>query len=167
MRAEAGLSPTLRRLHRHSRSSLLVLGGSPAERVAVVRSLHEVSPVDPARFHHVDCRLEEDPLGLALRAWLGDRSAEDALAPMRGAEHGTLFLDRVGSLGAATQHLLLDLARRMQAPEPLDRAPFRLAAGDDETLLDHVERGRFSEALFDSLDKIRVDLAARLRRGAA
>ena len=74
------------------------------------------------------------------------------------------------SLSPETQRLLLLLACRMQCG-PLESrtgpGPFRLTVGSPEDLGEAVEERRFSGALYDFLDKIRIELAQVPKRGAA
>ena len=86
-----------------------------------------------------------------------DLAPED---PLLASEHGTFFLDAVGRLSRDTQRMLLTcLVSCMNVPEEHDR-PWvgRVVAGNGEHLMLAIEDGRFSEALFDSLDKVRVEL---------
>ena len=168
-RAETVLPEWLLQLHRHTRSSLLVLGGTPADRRAVVESLHSVSPVEPERLRTVHCGLEEEFLAKALQTWLAASPGTADPNPMGVCEHGTLHLEEVRRLSEPSQRLLLALAVRMQgaAGTPHKGGPFRLAAGDTDQLLVAVRERRFSRALFDFLDKIRIDLRWSAGRGAA
>ena len=158
----------LLRLHRHSLSNLLVLGGSGEQRLAVARAFHRASPLGRGAFVAVDCERDEVRLCRALQSWLVPECGQPG-APS-GLECGTLYLDPVGSLSATAQGLLLAFARRMQGG-PLEACPgpgpLRLAAGNAEDLDDAVDERRFSGALYDSLDKIRVAVGRLRGRGAA
>jgi DNA-binding NtrC family response regulator len=147
-----------------------VLGGTVEQREAVARAFHQSSPVRRGPFLSVDCAREEPRLSRALQSWLMPDGAGGDPNPLRESERGTLYLDAVGSLSAPTQRLLLILARRLQG-EPLTMGdgpgPFRLAAGSPEDLEEAVEQRRFSSALYDCLDKIRVGLGRLPRQGAA
>jgi len=156
-------------LHRHSRASLLVLGGSYAGRRAVVRAFHDASLARGGRLVELRCMHEEARLRRSLQSWLLAGAAGGELNPLRASEDGTLFLAGVHTLSEPTQRLLLVLARRVSGEvlEPGAVFPYRLAVGDAGELAGAVERGRFSAALFDCLDKIHVDLGGVRRRGAA
>jgi DNA-binding NtrC family response regulator len=118
-------------------------------------------------FVRIRCDREEEPIALGLRAWAAGTAPECGWNPLDAARSGTLFLDSVGSLTAATQRLLLDFARRLSGIGASDEAwPLRLAAGHPEDLGPAVAMGAFSAALYDCLDKIRIEVAPAAR-GAA
>lgn len=158
----------LLRLHRHSLANLVVLGGTEAERLAVAQAFHRASPLRCGAFLALDCAREESRLYRALQSWLAPEGAP--AGTQETVDCGTLFLDAVGCLSDPTQRLLLVLARRMQCG-PLESrtgpGPARLAVGSAEDLDEAVEERRFSGALYDCLDKIRVGLGQVARRGAA
>jgi DNA-binding NtrC family response regulator len=161
---------SLLRLHRHSLSNLVVLGGSDAQRVEIARAFHRASPARGGRFVALDCSHEEGRLGLALRQWLVPAGEAAGPNSLRACESGTLFLDHVESLSAEAQRLLLGVTRRVEegrveqggAPGPL-----RLAVGSAEDLADAVDERRFLGPLYDSLDKIQIRLGFMSWRGAA
>jgi DNA-binding NtrC family response regulator len=160
----------LLRLHRHSLSNLIVLGGTGAERLAVARAFHRASPLRGAPFLGLDCGGEEPRLRCALQIWLLPETGGPWANPLHDCECGTLFLDSVGCLSSATQRLLLLFARRLHGDRTGARdepGPCRLAVGSAEDLGGAVEERRFSPALYDCLDKIRIELAPVPKRGAA
>ncbi len=168
--ATAKFPARLLRLNRRCRASLLVLGGTRAQRVAVARAFHAASPLRSRPFLAVDCAREESRLARGLQAWLLPDAGALSVNPLRESEGGTLYLDSVGCLSPSTQRLLLVLARRLQAdaPEaPAEPTPYRLAIGNPEDLAEAVDERRFSEALLDCLDKIRVGLESVPGEGAA
>ena len=167
--AVAGLPAPLLRLHRHSRANVLVLGGTRTRRLAIARALHLRGPLAREAFLAVDCARDEARLARALENWLLAASNVEGGEPDPAGQAGTLFLDSVAELSSATQRLLLMLAHRLQG-QPADTAvngPARLMAGERAGLVRAAERGRFSGALLDHLDKIRVDLGHRRSRGVA
>jgi DNA-binding NtrC family response regulator len=155
-------------VHRNSLSSVLVLGGGSEQRRAVAQAFHRASPLGRSAFLVVDCAREEAWLCAALQHWLfADHDRPGAKVPV---ECGTIFLERVGSLSLHTQELLLELVRRLQRGPLESRSgwgPLRLAAANPEALDDAVAESRFSLALYDCLDKIRIELGPAPRRGAA
>lgn len=161
---------SLLRLHRHSLSNLVVLGGSEAQRLAAARAFHCASPARGGPFVALDCAREEARLRHALQLWLISDGAPAARNPLRECERGTLYLDAVEHLSDETQRLLLALTRRLeedrQGAGPAS-GPLRLAVGNVEDLAEAVEQRRFSSALYDGLDKIRVRLGRVPWRGAA
>jgi len=158
----------LLRLHRHSLSNLLVIGGTPEERLTVARTFHRTGPLGRCTFLAVDCGRDEARLCRALQYWL----VPDGTPPASSAEVGcgTLYLDSIGCLSVRAQDLLLRLARRLQCGPHETRSgpgPLRLAAANAGTLDDAVAERRFSGALYDCLDKIRVELGQTSQQGAA
>jgi DNA-binding NtrC family response regulator len=153
----------LLRLHRHSLTSLLVIGGLSDVRRAVAHAFHDEGPLRNGPFVHVDCRSDEPRLRSALRACLTGTTEGDA-NPLFAAWGGTLFLDAISALGAETQRLLLCALERtgLGGENGAETWPLRLGAGDDESLAAAVQAGRFLPALYDGLDKIRVDLSPEL-----
>jgi DNA-binding NtrC family response regulator len=170
-RAVAGGVPAallaLLALHRHSRSNLLVLGGSEAARHEVVRAFHDAGLARRGQFVTLHCAREGAGLRRALQLWLLSDGA--GANPLAASADGTLYLEAVHALDDATQRQLLALTRRMAAAgaDGREALPLRLAVGDAGDLAAAVERRRFSAALFDCLDKIHVDLGSVRRRGAA
>ena len=157
-------------MHRHGRSSLLVLGGSEGERLEVVRAFHEAGLARRGRLVAVRCADDEPVLRRALQLWLTAAGDAAEVNPLRACEDGTLYLEGVHALAEPMQRQLVVLARRIAGESPDGRAgalPLRLAAGDADGLDAAVEQRRFSAALLDCIDKIRVDLRGAGRRGAA
>jgi len=150
-------------------SHLLVIGGTAAERRRVARSFHDGSALRLGAFVAVNCARREPQLQESLRQWLGFTGSAGAPHPLWSAERGTLFLEAIGELARDTQLLLLQLTSResMSPPEYLNRGVGRLAVGSDEDPWDLVARGRFLASLADALDKLRVELDPRRRRGTA
>ncbi len=139
--------------------NLLVVGGDPEQRRGIVFSFHRNSPLHLGPFVRVQCEHEEERIALGLRAWASAAGPDCGWNPLDAARCGTLFLDSVGSLAASTQRLLLAFARHL-AGAGGGEEPWllRLAAGHPEDLNPAVERGAFSAALYDCLDKIRVEV---------
>jgi DNA-binding NtrC family response regulator len=150
-------------------SHLLVVGGSPAERLCVARAVHGESVLRLGPFVAVDCATEEPKLREALSDWLGFAGRTNSAHPLWSAERGTLFLDAIGRLSADTQQQLLAFAARdlLNSSGREARGAGRLAAGCDEDPWDLVAQGRFLAQLADVLDKIRVDLDPRRQQGTA
>lgn len=156
-------SARLIRLHRHSLTNVLVVGGTAERRDQVARAFHQESPLRAGAFVRADCAQEEGPLRVALEEWTAAATAAPGtdMDRFRPAEHGTLYLDPVESLSADAQRLLLALARRLHG-EPVGSADRpcagRLVTGNPRGLADAVSEGRFMAALYDALDKVRVEL---------
>ncbi len=160
----------LLRLHRHSLATVLVQGGTDRQRVDAAFAFHDTSPLRGAPFLALDCGRDETRLQHALQSWLIFDGEPDVADALRKSDGGTLFLDEIHTLDPSTQKLLLILVRRMDGGRAGDRlfaGPARLAAGSPEDLKEAVRQNRFSGALLDSLDKIRVELGRIGSRGAA
>jgi len=147
------------RLHRHSLIHLLLVGGTPGERARLAFAFHCGSPLRRGPFVHLQGDRDEDRLRCALQCALSAVDCERSDDPLRESEGGTLFLDRVSCLSLATQHFLLRLLGSLPTPLGATWACFgRLAVGSAEPLEGAAAAGRFLPALFDILDKIRVEL---------
>ena len=157
----------LLRLHRHSLVSVLVTGGCEREREAMACAFHRASPLRDRTFMTLDCGRDEPTLRRALQGWLLPALAATNPNPLRDVEGGTLFLDRLEQLSKPAQQQLLVLARHIRGgSETASNLPARLAAGSAAPLRDDSPEGIAPE-LLDCLDKIRVEVGAVPRRGAA
>jgi two-component system response regulator HydG len=158
------------RLHRHSLSNLLILGGTEAQRLSVASAFHLASPARGGPFVALDCARDEPRLWRALQLWLAPAERTAGVNPLRECEGGTLYLDSIDGLSVETQRLLLFLTRRLDESREEPSAalgPLRLAAGNAEDLTQAVNLRRFSNSLYDCLDKIRISLDRVPWRGAA
>lgn len=165
--AVVGAPPARRliRLHRHSLSHLLLVGGTAEERERLAREFHRGSPLRRGPFVRLDADHEALRLCCALVNVLCAVTGERHDDPLRASEGGTLFLDRVTHLSPAIQRLLFHV---LASPPVVSASPYfgRLAVGSDEPPEDVAAVGRFLPELFDILDKVRVDLPAVVGRGA-
>jgi DNA-binding NtrC family response regulator len=139
---------------------VVVVGGTPDRRIQVARAFHRESPLRGAEFVVIDARVDDERLMSALLAWTGDVRAPEP-NPLASAGHGTLFIDHVERLSPESQRLLLGLAERILGA-PSQGAdvpgPGRVVAGNPRPLAAAVAEGRFSDSLYDALDKVRVEL---------
>jgi len=154
----------LLRLHRHSLTTLLVVGGQASQRRAVALSFHRASPAEPGPFVTVDCRCDETRLRSSIQAMLANAAPDPGPDPIRAAWSGTLFLDEVEALSHESQRLLLWFAQHtLGGSIGADGGwPVRLAAGS----LHDPDSWNLLPELQDEIDKIRVDLD-EAQRGAA
>ena len=153
------------RLHRHSLSHLLLVGGTAEERECLARAFHRGSPLRRGPFVRLEAERDALRLCCALVNVLCAVTRERHDDPLRASEGGTLFLDRVTHLSPAIQRLLF----RVLASRPgFSAGPYfgRLAVGSDEPLEDLAAAGCFLPELFDILDKVRVELPAVVGSGA-
>jgi len=163
--APAPAHSRLIRLHRHSLFHLLLVGGTNGERERLAFAFHRGSPLERGPFVPLDAGRDEDRLRCALEHALSAVTCERVDNPLRESEGGTLFLDRVSHLSLATQHVLLRVLAGL--PAAVAGPCFsRLAVGSDEPPEDAAAAGRFHPALFDILDKIRVELRTGAPAGA-
>ena len=163
--AAAPAHSRLIRLHRHSLFHLLLVGGTGAERERLAFAFHRGSPLARGPFIRLDAARDEDRLRCALEHALSAVTCERLDNPLRESEGGTLFLDRLPRLSLATQHVLLGVLAGL--PAAVTGPCFsRLAVGSDEPPEDAAAAGRLHPALFDILDKIRVELRAATPAGA-
>jgi DNA-binding NtrC family response regulator len=153
----------LLKLHRHSLTTLLVIGGQAEDRRAVALSFHRTSPLRQGPFVHLDCGRDELRLASALQASVAQITASPGADPVRSAWGGTLFLDGIAKLSQASQRLLLYLSHRSLggSGNPEGGWPIRLAVGNAESLATEIEGSRFLPELGDELDKIHVSLGAQ------
>jgi len=167
--AATPLPAPLLRLHRHSRANVLVLGGTPADRLVVARAFHQRSPLAGEPISALDCERDEPRLVRALERWLLVGAAPEPQPDDLAERAGVVFLDHVSALSATAQRLLLMVANGMHGDTDGVRTPgpSRLMAGDRGDLARASETGRFSAALADLLDKIRIDLGGHRSRGVA
>lgn len=149
------------RLHRRNLTNVLVMGGTADQRIQVAYAFHREGPVRRGPFVCVDGEQDEQRLRLSLQSLMSSIEPDLQTDTMRSAEHGTFFVDAVGSLSKDTQRILLAcLLSCVNVPLEDHDKPWsgRLIAGNSEHLSFAVADGRFSPALFDSLDKVRVEL---------
>src|SRR5262245_32877638 len=154
----------LLKLHRHSLTTLLVIGGQAVERQAVALSFHRSSPATQGPFVTVDCRREEDRLRSSIEALVSNVAPDPGPDPIRGAWSGTLFLDQIDALSSECQRLLLWFLKHTLGGSlgSENGWPVRLAAG----VRKGAPSGGFLPELQDEIDKIRVDLS-EAQAGAA
>jgi DNA-binding NtrC family response regulator len=155
------------RLHRHSLFHLLLVGGAAGERERLAFAFHRGSPLKCGPFVRLEAERDQDRLRCALEHALSAVACERPDNPLRESEGGTLFLDHVSRLSLATQHVLLRVLASLPGAAAATWPCFsRLAVGSDEPLEDAAAAGRFHPALFDVLDKIRVELRPGTQAGA-
>jgi DNA-binding NtrC family response regulator len=165
-----GSAAQLLRLHRHSLINLLVSGGGAEHRERVAREFHRASPLGSGPFVSIDCERDDARVRASLQSWLTRVASAPYDNPLRAAARGTLFLDSIEALSPPTQRLLLMFADgTASGREDWHREDWagRLIVGTAGDLLVSVAAGRFLAALYDHLDKIRVDLGADRHEGAA
>ena len=148
-----------------SRSNVLLLGESGTGKEVLARYIHDHSN-RTGLFVAVHCAaltatlLEDELFGHEKGAFT------NAVAMRRGrfelADHGTIFLDEIGEIDAATQVKLLRVLEtrefeRLGGSETL-KSDFRLIAATNKDLKAMVEKGEFREDLFYRLSVVDLHL---------
>lgn len=148
--------PSFLRLPRPGLSNLLILGGDPADRERVAREFHAASPL--ARGPFITIRAPREDVSEALMPYLV-HAPTGAASTLRRAEGGTLLLDDIDRLDFDAQRLFFEFLRRGRAERPEHTGwAGRIAVGSSRDLRRLAVRGAFLAPLFDTLDKIRIDL---------
>lgn len=139
-------------------ANLLVQGADGAERFRIAREFHEAGRLRKGPFVATSARAE-DWTTVFFRALSGEIRVR-SISPLRTAEGGTLFLDEIEALDRDAQRLMLEFLNRGRSTGAGDSGWAGLiAVGAADDLGWRVARGEFLPALYDSLDKIRVNLS--------
>jgi DNA-binding NtrC family response regulator len=147
-----------------TRSTVLLIGESGTGKELVARALHFQGAGEGARFLAVNCAaiphdlLENQLFGHRKGAFTGaDRDQAGVFVHAGG---GTVFLDEIGELPAATQAKLLRAIDQKEvlpvgANEPV-RVEARVLAATNKDLRREVEAGRFREDLYYRLNVVEI-----------
>lgn len=139
-------------------ANLLVQGSDTADRFRVAREFHEAGRLRGGPFVATSSR-SEAWTEVFFRA-LSGQSGFHADCPLRASEGGTLFIDEIESLDRDAQRLMLEFLNRGRSTGARDSGWAGLiAVGTSDDLGWRAAHGDFLPALYDSLDKIRVDLS--------
>jgi hypothetical protein len=147
-----------------------VIGGSAEQRLQVAYAYHRDGLVRPGTFVCLDGGRDESQLKLSLESRLSSAGPVSIGDPLRTAEHGTLFLDSIARLSKDTQRMLLTCLQHrldLSGEEDEERWSGRLIAGNAEPFSWAAGEESFSVALFDALDKVRVELPTALEEHVA
>ncbi len=149
-----------------SRATVLIEGDSGTGKELVAQSLHMLSPRKAARFVPVHCAalspqlLESELFGHERGAFTG--ATERRVGRFEEATHGTLFLDEVGEIDAATQVKLLralgEQAIQRVGGNQTIKVDVRVVAATNKNLEALVKEGKFREDLFYRLDVVQIHL---------
>ena len=149
-----------------SKATVLIEGESGTGKELVAQSLHMLSPRKPARFVAVHCAalspqlLESELFGHEKGAFTG--ATERRAGRFEEANHGTIFLDEIAEIDAATQVKLL----RVLGEQAIQRVgsnqtipvDVRVVAATNKNLEAMVREGKFRDDLFYRLDVVPIHL---------
>ncbi len=147
-------------------ATVLVLGESGTGKELVARALHEASPRREKPFVSVSCAaipeglLESELFGHEKGAFTG--AIRRKLGRFELAHEGTLFLDEVGEIPAATQVKLLRVLQercfeRVGGEETVE-VDVRVISATNRDLAAAAREGRFREDLYYRLDVVAISL---------
>ena len=149
-----------------SRATVLIQGESGTGKELVARALHRLSPRAKNPFVAVHCAALSDTL-LESELFGHEKGAftnalEQRLGRFERADGGSLFLDEIGEIDAATQVKILRVLEersfeRVGGSEPVE-VDVRLIAATNKDLRAMVEEGTFREDLYFRLNVVLVDL---------
>jgi two-component system, NtrC family, response regulator AtoC len=175
-----GESPAMRRIWdvvgkvaQSEAATVLIEGESGTGKELVARAIHFESSRKNAPFLALNCSSFQEPL-LENELFGHERGAfTDAKEPKRGlvelADQGTLFLDEVGDLPAATQAKLLRFIedrtfKRVGGAADL-AVDLRIVAATNRVLDSAVREGRFRQDLYYRLKVVSIELPPLRERG--
>jgi DNA-binding NtrC family response regulator len=149
-----------------TRATVLIQGESGTGKELVAQSLHMLSPRKSARFVAVHCAalspqlLESELFGHEKGSFTG--AAERRTGRFEEANHGTIFLDEIGEIDAATQVKLLralgeQTIQRVGGNQNI-KVDVRVVAATNKNLEAMVREGKFRDDLFYRLDVVPIHL---------
>jgi DNA-binding NtrC family response regulator len=149
-----------------TRATILIEGESGTGKELVAQSLHMLSPRKTAPFVAVHCAalspqlLESELFGHEKGAFTG--ATERRVGRFEEANHGTIFLDEIGEIDAATQVKLLralgeQTIQRVGSNATI-KVDVRVIAATNKNLEALVHEGKFRDDLFYRLDVVPIHL---------
>jgi len=169
------LAQTIDRIEQVSptRATVLIEGESGTGKEVVAHTIHQLSGRPASKFVIVHCAalsaqlLESELFGHEKGAFTG--AAQRRLGRFEQADGGTIFLDEIGEIDAATQVKLLRVLsertiERVGSNTPV-KVDVRVIAATNKNLRTLVEKGDFREDLFFRLNVIKIDMPPLRERG--
>lgn len=169
------LAETIDRIEQVSptRATVLIEGESGTGKEVVAHTIHQLSGRPASKFVIVHCAalsaqlLESELFGHEKGAFTG--AAQRRLGRFEQADGGTIFLDEIGEIDAATQVKLLRVLsertiERVGSNTPV-KVDVRVIAATNKNLRTLVEKGEFREDLFFRLNVIKIDMPPLRERG--
>src|SRR5690606_34266099 len=167
-----GKSPGIRRVSEliqqvaPTRATVLIEGESGTGKEVVAHTLHHLSGRPAAKMVIVHCAalspqlLESELFGHEKGAFTG--AAQRRIGRFEQADGGTIFLDEIGEVDAATQVKLLRVlsertVERVGSNTPI-KVDVRVIAATNKHLRELVDRGEFREDLFFRLNVVKIDM---------
>jgi DNA-binding NtrC family response regulator len=149
-----------------TRATVLIEGESGTGKELVAQSLHMLSPRKSSRFVAVHCAalspqlLESELFGHEKGSFTG--ATERRTGRFEEANHGTIFLDEIGEIDAATQVKLLralgeQTIQRVGSNQTI-KVDVRVIAATNKNLETLVREGKFRDDLFYRLDVVSIHL---------
>jgi two-component system, NtrC family, response regulator AtoC len=171
----AVLSKTIEKIEQvaPTRATVLIEGESGTGKEVVAHTIHQLSGRPAAKFVIVHCAalseqlLESELFGHEKGSFTG--AAQRRVGRFEQADGGTIFLDEIGEIDAATQVKLLRVLsertiERVGSNTPI-KVDVRLVAATNKNLRELVDRGEFREDLYFRLNVIKIDMPPLRQRG--
>jgi DNA-binding NtrC family response regulator len=171
----AVLAKTIERIEQvaPTRATVLIEGESGTGKEVVAHTIHQLSGRPAAKFVIVHCAalsaqlLESELFGHEKGSFTG--ASQRRLGRFEQADGGTIFLDEIGEIDAATQVKLLRVLsersiERVGSNTPI-KVDVRLVAATNKNLRELVDRGEFREDLFFRLNVVKIDMPPLRTRG--
>jgi len=149
-----------------TRATVLIEGESGTGKEVVAHTLHHLSGRPAAKLVIVHCAalsaqlLESELFGHEKGAFTG--AAQRRIGRFEQADGGSIFLDEIGEIDAATQVKLLRVLsersiERVGSNSPI-KVDVRVIAATNKNLREMVERGTFREDLYFRLNVVKIEM---------